>query len=107
MSWATEHGADFDVPAQVIAVPGIVDLSWHNDVCPRFTFTSDGSGPNLWVDHPNPDEREYGPGRARFLVKVQVDEIESSDDYDAYEGDDLAEAIRVLQAQLVVWQSRN
>lgn len=107
MSWRSEHGEDYAVPSAIVRMGGIVDLSWHNDVCPRFCVTEDGSGPNLWVDHPDPERREYGPDRQRFLVTVQVGETESSDDFVAHEGDDMQAAIAAFVDAAHAWASRN
>lgn len=107
MTWQSEHGADYEVPAEITQLTGIVDHSWHNDVCPRFCITEDGSGPNLWVEHPDPNRREYGPDAHRFLIIVQMGEINSSDDQAVYEGDDLPEAVAHFKAAALAWAARN
>lgn len=43
-----------------------VDCSWHNDAGPRFEFPADSNQyPKLvlWVDHPDPSQREWENGR--------------------------------------------
>jgi hypothetical protein len=62
MSWEYEHGPEFQVPALISdALP---DQSWHNDVCPSFGVElhegpeSDIHDLRLWVEHPDPDQRE-------------------------------------------------
>lgn len=48
------------VPPEVAALIGrkLVDDSWGNDACPKFTII--GTGITLWCDHENPDDREVG-----------------------------------------------
>jgi hypothetical protein len=97
--WADEHGEEYAVPAEILAIDGIVDLSWHNDVCPRFAVHDEGFGPNLWVDHPDPDKREMCP-TPRFLVLRQVGEEGSADDIALYHGDNLTAAIDAFRTAL-------
>lgn len=58
----TDYPADSmpDLPA------GWVDSSWHNDVCPSFENTA--LGLVLYVDHPDPNEREHGPETPRYSL---------------------------------------
>jgi hypothetical protein len=95
MGWINEHGPDFAVPAEILQIEGIVDLSWHNDVCPHFGVNDEGTGPTIWADHPNPDLREMCP-TPRFLVRFCVDEVESADDIVLYHGDDLNAAVEAF-----------
>lgn len=89
--WEAEHGPSFDVPTEVSDLEGIRDISWHNDTCPRFALTDDGEGPNLWVDHPDPDNREFQCHR--FLVTIQHGDGPSTDDEEIYDGDDVSVAV--------------
>lgn len=100
--WADEHGTAFEVPVEVSQLEGVRDLSWHNDTCPRFAVTEDGQGPNLWVDHPDPDERELGG--SRFYVVHQAHDCASSDDVQIHEGDDLAAAVAAFVTAVVNWR---
>lgn len=103
MSWIAEHGREFAVPALVLNLEGIQDLSWHNDACPRFAVTDDGVGPNLWVDHPFPHLRETGG--ERFTVIVQPSENSSSDDTLIHSGDDVVAAVAAFIAAVVDWHA--
>jgi hypothetical protein len=107
LSWETEHGREFAVPTQVYMLEGIVDLSWHNDVCPRFTTNDEGIGANLFVDHPDPNKREMGPDVKRFLVLVQVHDCQSTDDQVVCETDDMEEAIAAFVDAAIGWTRRN
>jgi len=89
--WIIEHDDDYEVPAEVTQIEGILDISWHNDTCPRFGVRPDGIGPNLWVEHPDPDRRELGG--PRFMVSVQFDDVASHLDTDLYAGDDVNAAV--------------
>lgn len=93
MSWKTEHGADFDVPALIdfmVKKEMLEDVSWHNDTMPRFDITDPDDDENrviLWVDHVVASEREAGPGGKRFMVQAGAD---GSDEFDT---DELEEAV--------------
>lgn len=69
------------------AMPAIpaewIDVSWHNDTCPRFNIMTDEAGSNfthmyIWIEYPNPNEREMGPDSPRFIVWV-YNEASSTD----------------------------
>jgi hypothetical protein len=44
---------------------GFLDDSWGNDICPKIIF---GDDLIVWVDHPNPDMREF-PDKMQFYVE--------------------------------------
>lgn len=103
MTWKFEHGVDYAVPAEKIEAAGLVDTSWHNDVCPSFAITledpvtHDIHDLRLWVEHTDPERREYeGP---RYAINYQpwssepVPGVQVSDEGDLYRGDDLDEAL--------------
>lgn len=94
MGWREEFGPDYAIPAEVVAMVErgeLLDCSWHNDVCPSFTLARDGGDvPRLWIEHPDPSEREYNDGSGRYSVT-------SADDV-LYDGDDLTEALAILGA---------
>jgi hypothetical protein len=59
---------DFDAPHECEALieSGWQDESWHNDVCPNFTYRGRAA---LFVDYVSPDLREIGaPDQPRFTV---------------------------------------
>ena len=101
--WTEEFGPEFDVPKEILAHPRMEDMSWHNDASPSFGASKgepgDLSDPyvevRLWVDHPDPDKREY-PGSKRFSVFVQSESQEVGDPSGLFDQgtDDLDEAIR-------------
>lgn len=68
------------------AIPhGWIDVSWHNDACPRFVIPS--LCVSIWIDWPDPADREAG-GK-RFIVNVcDPDTHEMPDDGFLYEDDD-------------------
>ncbi len=98
MGWVSEHGRQFRVPMAIlehVRAGTLRDLSWHNDMCPSFGVTrADGTErANVWVDHPQPLERECA-GSMRFCVSVYD---ESGDPLGGvYEGDDVEDALRAL-----------
>lgn len=72
--WRKEFGGAYQVPAEIEAAVSaglLVDVSWHNDVCPCFVAgeeDNDGNFPvRLWVEHPDTNQREF-QGPDRFLV---------------------------------------
>jgi len=48
----------------------IEDTSWHNDVCPSFEVYGKNrrEACRLWLDHPDPKQREFGEGSKRCVV---------------------------------------
>lgn len=87
---------DCDVPALIENIEGIIDQSWHNDACPSFGATADG--PRLWVEYPNPEDRDSGGSRfaVTYWCEAGEDGAEWSHHATAYEGDDMTEAVRVF-----------
>lgn len=70
--WKIEHGSSYAVPERVLALVAegrLYDDSWHNDVCPRFDTALRGRTLTLWIEHPDPNEREDGPETKRYLVQ--------------------------------------
>lgn len=59
-TWIDEHGAEYDVPLEILHMEGIEDWSWHNDVCPSFgLYDSDSNAMlRIWVQHPDMEMRE-------------------------------------------------
>jgi hypothetical protein len=84
--WITEFGKDYDIPAEILNHPKMVDCSWHNDMCPHWENVSN---PRLflWVEHPNPELRELP--MKRFLI--------GSGDMDILETDDVNAAIACFE----------
>jgi hypothetical protein len=100
-SWAAEHGPSYDVPDLINFMTKkkvLRDLSWHNDVSPRFHF-EDPAGDSskyvaIWVDHPIGSERECGAGGKRFYIEVANPDVESTTDGDyVLQTDDLEEGL--------------
>jgi hypothetical protein len=53
-----EHpGWEFHPDFKKDVMPHLEDYSWHNDSMP--CFCDDATGVMVWVDHLNPDDREY------------------------------------------------
>ena len=90
-TWRNEFPADFDVPAVLTDHPELVDISWHNDVCPSFCRKGDEDSENgirLWVSHPDPDQQEIP--QERYGVYDHQQQLS------LYEGDDVQAAITAL-----------
>ena len=58
--WAEEFGLEAGVPA--VVAEAMNDDSWHNDICPKFRSKL-REGIVLWVDFPDPADREMGGSR--------------------------------------------
>ena len=98
MSWIDEFGAEYAVPAEITAKVesgAWVDNSWHNDVSP--SFDSHETGRRIWVEHPDPDLREWE--NPRYAVFALNEYHEHASDDTIYHGDDLAEAMRAMEAR--------
>ena len=92
--WVEEFGAEYAVPSEIYS--NFEDLSWHNDIMPRFR-NSEGTRV-IWVGHPDPYERpghHDGP-TSRFTVSIaSYDENYEREELgtDVYDGDDLQAAL--------------
>jgi len=75
VSWKEEFGEEFAVPPEISNQ--MLDDSWHNDVCPRFT-SPDISNIVVWVDHPDPDQREMCGSRFTVIVEKEYGEAITS-----------------------------
>lgn len=63
--WQREF-PDFPVDGMPTPMPaGFEDASWLNDACP--SFDNDAAGLRLWVNYPNPRDREI-EGSSRFIL---------------------------------------
>lgn len=94
-TYRTQFDASFDVPEAIAAAPGIVDISWGNDVSPSFTlpeYERDGDLPlfTLWVGHPEREAREMD--QERFLVCSNLEPYQA-----LYNGNDAADALTALR----------
>lgn len=91
MTWIKEFGTEFDVPS--IVSERLIDVSWHNDVSPSFVRPGDEDNEDairLWVEHPDPNRREYIGSSVRFIVGG------AQDGGIYYEGEDVNAAIDSL-----------
>ena len=83
-TYATEF-PDFtsaDIPAELLDATQWVDMSWHNEACPRFysvatlTYNGEPARVCVWVEKENPEDREEA-SYPRFGVElVTVDDCE-------------------------------
>lgn len=67
-TWKTEFP---DFPnADMPKLPAtFTDASWHNDACPNFeTFSPEGERMYLFIDYPNPANRQLDCDLKRFAV---------------------------------------
>ena len=95
MTWITEFGSDYDVPARITTAPDLPDASWHNDACPAFGRNADATDIMLWVEHPDPDKRELDGGR--FTVSY------ANGEHVFYAGDNLDDALGIYRQ--LRWQA--
>jgi hypothetical protein len=79
-----DHFPDFPASDMPGILPGFVDSSWRNDICP--SFTSEALGLILWVDYATPADREF-PDWPRYRVTTASNEairdLMASDDFAA------------------------
>jgi len=99
MSWRSEFGDDYDVPAvlEALVTEGSArDASWHNDSAPSFDAPLDRQDEEpvrrlrVWIEHPDPTMREMADKRHRFVITL-YDDV-TWDSHNAWSGDDPAEA---------------
>lgn len=75
----------FPADAMPALPAGFSDASYRNDVCPRYTSNDDRV--SIWIDFPNPDDREYC-----LMHQYRVTLADLDDDI-VLETDDWAEAL--------------
>jgi predicted Zn-ribbon and HTH transcriptional regulator len=104
--WVTEHGMSYRIPDAILALVEegrIVDQSWHNDVAPKFSIgTLDGRGDSgetpecyLWVEHPEPDEREMSG--FRFAISIGSSALGCDGSSTIINTDDLSEVLDTIR----------
>lgn len=94
MTWRSEFGSEWKVPASVLALvrDGTAsDASYRNDAAPRFSASNGEREVNLWVDHPSPAKR--GMDGHRYLV-------DNGGGHTVwYDGDSVADAVVTFKQQ--------
>src|SRR5262245_56752308 len=95
-TYKNQFDADYAVPTAIMRLVDtgqLTDMSWHDDVCPSFcpADVKDDSI-RLWVDHPDPQQRELGGKRYKIAL---YNEMGQSHGY-ALETDSLLALIRYL-----------
>lgn len=96
----------FSVPAELFDLDGVEDVSWKNDICPSFTVPFADGFVRIWVDHQDPQMREFGDAYPRFNVHrsdrdgTPVDEFgeEVSHAEDIFTCDDIDDLIAFIVA---------
>jgi len=69
-TWSREFPGFPEIGVDPVSLGFVHDASWHNDLCPSFE-TADHRQ-RLWVDHPDPVQRESGC--ARYMICSQDDD---------------------------------
>ena len=83
---------DFDIPA---LPDGFVDMSWHNDICPKFERKyNETDYVTLWVNYANEDRRECG-GKQFIVTILPFDDLCNDIEY-VIETDSWDEAINAI-----------
>lgn len=73
------------------------DVSWHNDTCPSFRKTTGPLGPVLvWVDWPDPREREDFDGRRFILCRLDDEGCLPPDEAPLLETDSWEEVLALV-----------
>lgn len=91
---------DDDFPALVAQIEGAVDMSWHNDTCPKFHITIGGHVLEVFCDWLDPKGRDI-PGCKRFHVYVCTADGDPLADRAILETNDLEEVKSNLKACVV------
>lgn len=101
MGWRREFDEDYDVPEAF--TKALYDASWHNDLAPRFWRRDDPASDResnvetpqveLWVDHPDPQQREVSNDGGRFTVVKRTSESETETIIETDEVDEALQAI--------------
>lgn len=96
--WREEFDASWAVPQQVLELidEGLAeDMSWHNDTMPCFGLVDEDGEPivRIWVDHIDPELREYGSDSKRFRVDYMPEEADAEMELT----DDVVEAVEAYK----------
>ncbi len=67
-----EFGAQFELGFDLAKYDWLTDKSWHNDVCPSFTYKTAVGYFILWVDYIDPEQREFE--QCRYTVINAINE---------------------------------
>lgn len=68
-NWINQFGREYEVPEAELHAAGLMDTSWGNDVCPSFAYPGDDDHYlALWIEHPDPERREFGEEWKRYIV---------------------------------------
>jgi hypothetical protein len=81
----------YEVPTEIEEIEDLHDASDHRAACPSFADTDETV--HLWIEHPDPAQRESGGER----FAVTWDEDGSTE---VYSGDDVYAALRVFRTTL-------
>lgn len=99
-NWIHEHGKEYEVPESQLRAIGLVDKSWHNEMCPHFGFPEDEDGLLMfWCDHPDTTKREIEGKRYLVAFHPMGYGTPSKSDWD-FESDNLDEAV----AKAIEWR---
>lgn len=91
-TWRDFFSNDYRVPKAILDLVTrgeAEDVTNGNDSCPRFARTVAGDTVDIFSDHPDPNQREFGPEATRYFVTVNGDVV--------YAGDASARAIAVFR----------
>lgn len=110
--WLQEFDEDYRSPSALTTAAGFQDMSWHNDVCPRFQMIiSPEVSLTIWAQPENPEIREIKNGRftatlecmndhePEYKVMMAADDTgidwsqHNGRDIELYHGDDVIAAI--------------
>lgn len=81
----TYHKEIFDKALSALEPLKFTDTTWHNDACPSISLvTEDGEDLiRLWIDYPDPADRELGDTLSMFCVVAPDGSELSSDDVES------------------------
>lgn len=98
-----EFGISFDLGFDQLRYSCLKDKSWHNDICPSFYFIKNDTYYILWVNFPDPQDRENTDDSRYTIVEavnegdVQYPEIYSSNGEDIVASESIQDIVAFLQ----------
>ena len=75
------------------------NISYGNDACPSWSV----AGLHIFIDHPNPQERESGPDCPRFGVSL-LSEYGEGERVFGVDTDDWNEVLRIVEEKKTTWE---
>ncbi|NQX97165.1 MAG: hypothetical protein HRT73_04685 [Flavobacteriales bacterium] len=87
-----EFGVQFELGFDLAKYDWLTDKSWHNDVCPSFTYKTSVGYFILWVDYIDPEQREFEQCRYTVISAINEGDEDSPEIFSFNESETIFES---------------